>query len=265
MNSVTVITLTRNRPGLLKRAVSSVQNQVCETSIRHFILVDNCEKTRDILTRWKTVPPNVKWWYVEREADEKSGPGRSAKLRNFGVRQADSPWISFLDDDNEFKTDHLGTLLACAGKTGHRMVHSHRSLYYRDGKPFLEERSPWYPDIDEGIQAYRELRQRGVFVPGSNVMRDIFDPLGTPDPIISVDISEVLMRRELLLEVPFPEAYSQSEGEQHTGEDDKLFWKLHSLGEPVSCTYEATLNYFLGGYSNEFTSDYDDSFSWSNM
>jgi glycosyltransferase involved in cell wall biosynthesis len=261
--SITVITLTRNRPEQLRRAIESVRNQVCSHPVQHLVLVDACERTVQALESWTGLPGNLEWLAMERSPGDCSGPGRSSRLRNFGVRRAESDWIAFLDDDNEWEPDHLEGLITCALQTGVRAVHSHLQIFHADGTPYREPLSPWGRDPEEARAKYQEMVRLGVYTPGSNVFKDRADPLGHPDPVRSVDTGEWLLARPLLLEVPFRDQFTAEDGLNLTGEDDKLLSDLIARGEPIACNGRATLRYYLGGYSNNPGARLDASFAWA--
>ncbi len=61
--------------------------------------------------------------------------------------------------------------------------------------------------------------------------------------------------RALLLEYPFPEAYSSIDWLSMTTEDDKLMQVLVQNQIKIACTQKPTLKYYLGGYSNTFRFD----------
>jgi glycosyltransferase involved in cell wall biosynthesis len=256
--SITVITLTRRRPMLVQRAMRSVQGQQTSHTVNHVVLIDDCPDTRAALEAVSGQYPNAEVLYMPREAHEVSGPGRSSRLRNFGVRRSADSWIAFLDDDNEWTADHLQNLVECAREHGVRAAHSYVSLLNRDGSSYLEPRWPWARSGTEAEQIYLDYVAKGICAPGSNVIRDrpgIYD-----EP---VDSSAWLLSRELLLEVPFEERFSQRDAENLVGEDDKLFRALVGKGEPMACTRQATLRYYLGGYSNSASGKTDETFSWA--
>ena len=260
--SITVITITRSRPEKLERAIRSVQRQVCEHPWRHLVLVDDCRKTARMLSAWQALPASVEWRYEQRQAGERSGPGRSSKIRNIGVQRADSRWIAFIDDDNEWETDHLQTLVACAVASGVRAVHSHLQAFHPDGSPYLDPVFPWARETQAGREIYRKMVDQGVYTPGSNIFKDRADPPGTADPVRSVDTGEWLLARDLLLEVPFRTDFDAEDAANLISEDDKLLNDLIERAEPIACTHRATLIYYLGGYSNNFSRDLDASFAW---
>jgi glycosyltransferase involved in cell wall biosynthesis len=256
--SVTVITLTRRRPLLVQRAIKSVQAQETVHSVHHLILVDDCPETRTLLDSVTGRHPNIEVLYMAREPHEVSGPGRSSRLRNFGVRRSADRWIAQLDDDNEWTADHLDLLIECAVGHAVRAVYSQLSLLNQDGTPYLAPLWPWARSQAEARDIYQDYVAKGICTPGSNIVRDRPGVLDEP-----VDTNAWLLSRELLLEVPFEERFTDSDARNLVGEDDKLFWTLVERREPIVCTRKATLRYYLGGYSNNPAGKTDESFSWA--
>ncbi|MFI6332625.1 glycosyltransferase [Micromonospora chersina] len=255
--TVTAITLTRHRPDLVQRAIRSVQAQKTAHAVHHVVLIDDCPATRDALSgRY----PGTEVIYLPREPHEVSGPSRSSRLRNYGVRRSTDTWIAMLDDDNEWTPDHLDSLVDCVRSAGVRAAYSHVSLLTQDGQPYLEQRWPWARDPDEAAELYREKVAKGIISPGSNVTGN---PPGVYDE--PADTSSWLLARELLLEVPYDERFTADDAENLQGEDDKLFLALLARGEPMACTGRPTLRYYLGGYSNSPTGRTDATFSWASV
>jgi glycosyltransferase involved in cell wall biosynthesis len=259
---VTVITITRTRPELLMRAVAAVARQQAAFAFAHHIIVDDCAATVAMLSQAQ-LPANAAWTLRARQPWEVSGPGRSSRLRNIGVRQAASPWIAFLDDDNTLEPNHLQSLVERAEACGVRAAHSHMRMFHRDGRPYAENRVPWSRDPDEARAKFDELVALGVAQRGSNLFRDRADPLGHPQPARTVDTGEWLLARDLLLARPFTDRFTAEDAAALTGEDDKLLNDLIEAREPIACTGLATLHYFVGGYSNMFETPFDDSFAWA--
>ncbi|MFC5154192.1 glycosyltransferase family A protein [Streptomyces amakusaensis] len=256
------MTITRTRPGLLGRAIDSAGRQLLPQGFEHLIVVDDCPETYAFLRRPGALPPHAGWLLAARGPHDVSGPGRSSRLRNMAVRISRSPWITFLDDDNEWEPGHLASLLECAERTGHRAVHSQLRMVHPDGSPFLDPRDPWSEDHEKGRAEYERMLAKGVVERGTCVRRDRLDPLGVPDPVISVDTGEWLLARELLLRIPFRDDFDAHDEAGRVGEDDKLAMALRESREPVSCTGLPTLRYYLGGYSNNFSRTFDPTFSW---
>ncbi|WP_051854881.1 glycosyltransferase family 2 protein [Streptomyces sp. NRRL B-1347] len=245
VEGVTVVTLTRYRPVLVQRAMRSVRAQVTDVPVRHLVLIDDSQETLTALREVTDAFPHCEVRYVPREPHEKSGPGRSSRLRNLGVRLSGSAWIAFLDDDNEWTPDHLQSLLDQARAHSVRAVYSEVGLLDKDGAPYLEPRWPWANSVAEAERTYADYVAKGICVPGSNVIKD---RPGTYE--VPVDTSAWLLARELLLDVPFEEEFTAADADGLVSEDDKLYYRLVQGREPMVCTGRATLRYYLGGYSN---------------
>lgn len=252
MDTVTVITVTRDRPQLLKRAILSVQRQDFLGSIKHLILFDSDDSdTRNFLETLST-NPNLSWESVSLNG-EKAHVERVAKLRNFGVIKANSKWICFLDDDNEFSPDHISQLVKLATKKRLRAVYSDLMIRNNDGSPFLGNYDPWIQNPVESKNAYDKLVQLGVFIPLSNITKTNNAMIKPGDITWAVDMGTWLLLRDLLLEIPFCEEYTKEDLETNVGEDEKLSWDLIRKKEPMDCTGKPTLIYYLGGFSNTFS------------
>ena len=218
------------------------------------MIVDDCEKTAAFLNESYSQSGNLIWKMVPRDPGERSGPWRLGKLRNLAVEITATDWLSFLDDDNEFEPNHIRSLIECGKRTGCRAVHSQRKLYTREGDPYLEPVWPWCREIEDGRRAYKFLVDEGVFEPGSNVERDRCDPPDSPkaDPIRIVDTSEWLLARSLLQEFRFCTEYSYDDWRTINCLDDKFLKSLIDERVEIGCTEQATLKYYLGGFSNDF-------------
>lgn len=249
---VTVITITRGRPQRLLRAIESVRRQRYDGELMYLIVVDDCAPTSELLSDISARYPLLRWHHATRDAGECSGPQRLGKLRNLAVAKTETPWVAFLDDDNYYEPVHIDSLVACARANGVHAVHSERWLHNPDGSPYLEQRMPWKRDPAEGRRLYTLLRDRGVFVPGSNVVHDRADPRGHPHPVRMVDTSEWLLSRRLLLDHAFCEQYTVDDWEKVVPEDKKLLQQLIADRVPIASSRVPTLHYQLGGYSNAF-------------
>lgn len=261
MSSISVITLTRYRPIEVQRAIRSVQRQL-EPAQEHLVLVDGDQQVEESVRKF--VESNgierCKVHFVSRNSADVSGPGRSSVLRNLGVHMAQGSWIAFLDDDNEWLPHHLSSLLALAHQTNSKAVYSEVALFTASGEPYLEPKWPWAHTSKESELRYQEYIKKGVLVSGSNVIHDRPEIRDVP-----VDTSAWLLARELLLAVPFNERYNSADAQTLTSEDDKLFYSLLERGVPMACTHQATLQYYLGGYSNSGTTvRTSEKIEWSN-
>jgi glycosyltransferase involved in cell wall biosynthesis len=261
---ITVITITRGRPDLLRRAISAVRRQLPNAVLEHLVLVDACDETGAML---ESLPaePHLQWRVVPRRPGEHSGPGRSSRLRNLGVQEALGDWIAFIDDDNDWESDHLSTLQAHASSGSSPAVHCAMQMFHRDGRAYCEDRVPWARDAGQARAEFARLVKLGVAQWGSNLFMDRADPVGTVGGVQSVDTGEWLIRRAFLRTIPFRTSFTASDEEGLVGEDDKLMADVLAAGVRPTSTNKPTLRYFVGGYSNSFEIRFDDSFSWRNV
>lgn len=258
MDSVTVITLSRNRPALLKRCITSVQKQDYVGEVQHLVLVDNCWKTASFLKEAYPLTKNLTWVLRGRHPDESSGPSHLARLRNLGIRIAETTWICFLDDDNEYESFHLSKLIECAENSGSLAVHSWIQLFHFDGKPYLKKRWPWSRNDEEGRDRYAMMVKRGVVSPGSNILKDSIHNL----PYRCVDTSAWLLKRSLLLEHPISSDFSYEEWVNNKAEDDKLQMQIMRMKTLIHCNEVVSVRYYLGGYSTNYDGSHKHSEIW---
>lgn len=257
-DSITVLTPTKGRPDLLRRAISSVQNQDYAGEVRHLILIDDCPETYDKLRAWETPSKNLHWFLRPRSPKEQSGPMHLAGIRNLMVRMAETTWIAFLDDDNEYETNHLRELLRCAQQNSAPAAFSWQRVINADGTPYLTPRWPWCREAELGEERYQEMVRRGIISLGSNIIRDTTANL----PYRCIDTSAWLLDRKLLLDNPIPNTFSYEEYINNKAEDDKLLMMLLALGVPIVCDEVVSLKYYLGGYSNNHTGQFTHSQVW---
>ena len=270
MEKVTVVTLTRERPTLVRRAIESVQVQDYSGLIEHLIVIDDCAKTAEKLAETRGQPNRqVKVCFKSRPPGETPGDSlrlelvypRLSRLLNSAVCLSNSRWIAFLDDDNEYEVNHISSLVSCSVRHDCSAVHSHRKIYEADGSPYLKRCFPWAPDPQEGERIYELLCSRGVWLRGTNILKDRAGPMGLMpfrnstiltswDPVFLVDTSVWLLERSLLVKYPIPETFSNEDLENDTAPDDKLLELLLKNNVPIVTTGLPTVRYYLGGISN---------------
>lgn len=264
---ITVITLTRGRRHLLERAIASVTAQDHRGHIEHLVVVDDDPETLVLLesrtshARRRLVPHFVArpWEEKAADADDRAWQyPRCARLLNYGVRRARTPWVAFLDDDNTYEPEHLRLLAACSGVTGAPAVHAARQVFWPDGRPFLDACFP--SAVEDGERIYEILCRRGVLEPGTNILMDRVDArqenfvnstiMGDDAPVFLVDQNVWLIKRELLLRHPIPEKFSAADIAANTCPDDKMLETLVRNGVEIVGNGQPTVRYFLGGISN---------------
>jgi len=273
---ITVTTLTRRRPGLLARAIASVRSQDYAGPIEHLVVVDDDPESvvqlEEMALRANDGPNaqlrRLRWHLAPRSEQERRNLLRErgyvyprlARLLNIGVRLASSPWVAFLDDDNEYEPNHLSSLAECAHMSGSRAVHAARRVFNADGTPYLEKLFPGAANTEAGARLYRLMCDRGVWVPGTNILQDRVDPdqttfrnstvMDSDDPMFLVDQNLWLIDRKILLTLPVPEDFTPDEIDHNTCPDDKMLEVLVRNRIDITSSRLPTVRYYLGGISN---------------
>jgi glycosyltransferase involved in cell wall biosynthesis len=155
---------TYKRPEMIKRAIKSVLSQTYTDW--ELIIVDDRSKdnTKDVVESFKD--PRIHYIEISRHF------GCDTKPKNEGIKASKGEYIAFLDDDNEFRPDHLAILLKEFEKD------PTLSLVYGDR---------WIVD-DKGV------------IPPQLGMTSDFDPL-TLMTRNFIDTSDVLVKRQALFDV----------------------------------------------------------------
>ncbi|WP_428963797.1 glycosyltransferase family 2 protein [Micromonospora fluostatini] len=269
------MTLTRHRPHLLRRAMASVRAQDFPGEIEHVVVVDDDPDSVPVVEAAPVRPGlrRVAHLVSRGPAERDEPPGdkryvypRLSRLFNTGARLSTADWIAFLDDDNEFEPDHLSSLYACARGVGAEAVHSGRTIWCADGTPYTEEVWHTAPNRGEGERIFELMCARGVRIRGTNVLLDRADPvlpatlrtstvMQPEDPVLLVDQSVWLIRRELLLRLPIPETFTEDDHAKNAAPDDKLLEVLLRDGVRLHTTGRPTVRYYLGGVSNHHRRD----------
>jgi LmbE family N-acetylglucosaminyl deacetylase len=141
---VSVIVRTRNRPELLRQALTSL----AEGSYRRVeVVVVNDGGEPPEIDRVFPLPLV--------RVDLPSNAGRAAAA-NAGVEAAGGDWIAFLDDDDLASPEHLATLAGLAGAAGTRVVYTDAAvgIYELDsghGWREVDRRLPYSRDFDPDL------------------------------------------------------------------------------------------------------------------
>lgn len=243
---ITVMTVTRGRPDFVKRAIETIQGQDYGGEVQHLIVIDSCIRTLRFLEVSYGEADRISWTFRGRETGEHSGPHHLAEIRNFGAQLITTPWMAFLDDDNELDSNHYSLLMSHALATGAEAVHSWRKLFDADGAPYLEERWPWDRDPIHGQEKYREMVAGGYMELGSNILRDSVD-------IMTIDTNVWLIKTDIVLGNPISSEFDLEDWTAVQAEDGKMLQGFVNNGVRISCNGQATVRYYLGGYSNDFS------------
>jgi len=266
---VTVITVTHQRPHSLERAIASVKAQDASTDIEHLIVIDDNDVPYANLMQLASNEHRSLSWHTRKRDVAVDGDApharasiypRLSRMINLGVKWAKHDWLAFLDDDNEYEPHHVRSLLAHCEKTKAKAVHSARKLYWPDGRDYLEPYFPGTSSPEEGARIYDLMCDLGVCIRGSNIMHDRVDAIQkdftnsteiTPnDPVFLVDQNLWLIDRNILLEHPLPENFTEAEIASNTCPDDKMLEVLVRNGIAIESTRIPTVRYYLGGISN---------------
>ena len=270
-DSIGVVTVTRGRPALLRRAMHSVYAQDYPGELHHVVIADDDPDTLAVVHDAPTRRGRrVSGQLVRRsaaEADEQPGDRRFVyprlcRLTNLGVRACDTDWVCCIDDDNEYEPNHLSSLIACAQATASSAVHSGRQLFWRDGSPYLDEFWHTVANPVESARIYDLMCERGVRVRGTNILMDRTDAIRPgmqirpssvmrpEDPVCLIDQNVWLMRREIMLRNPMPVNFTEEDYRINEGIDTKLFRTLLNNGVSLASSGLPTVRYYLGGISN---------------
>ncbi|MGH3926016.1 MAG: glycosyltransferase family 2 protein, partial [Pseudonocardiaceae bacterium] len=143
---ITVLTVTR-RIEALDRCIDSVQVQVYDGPIVHQFVVDGTEEIVTHLTeRALSSRIPIRCAFMPRSSGDADGPARLAVLRNAAVHLAESDYVAFLDDDNQWESHHLRSLWSTIVAEGVDIAHTERKLFNQDGSPYSASEFPWGRD-----------------------------------------------------------------------------------------------------------------------
>ncbi|GAA3492889.1 glycosyltransferase family A protein [Streptomyces cremeus] len=257
--TVTVVTPTKGRPQLLTRALASVARQE-GVSVHHVVIGDDCPHLADpgTLRTLRTHFPHAEFVNVT-PADLPGPPtdylpARLSRLRNLGIARAHGEFVAHLDDDNAYRPAHLRTLVdTLDAHPEAEVAYSWRHLHQADGSDFIPSgEDPWHPVPGRRAASYDALVKQGVFVPGSAVVRDAMRVMDGKS-LSRVDTNELLVRRGTHRRIPFPTEFSVWQRLLETTEDMAFCQSLQRHGTVSVCSKRATVDYYMGGYSNAAT------------
>ena len=112
---VSIVIPTRNRPEFLARAIKSVLDQTYE-HIEIIVVNDGGVDVQNLIDYFNELG-NIRYFNLN------TGIGRSA-ARNLAISAAKGEYIAYLDDDDRYLPEHLGTLVSHARQSGCRVVYS---------------------------------------------------------------------------------------------------------------------------------------------
>lgn len=104
---VSVITPTYNRPGKLRRALASLREQTVVADVEAVVINDGGCPVNDVVREFEEDLTVTVCSLTENQG--------VSRARNEGMRIAQGELVAFLDDDDVYAPDHLGTALGVIG------------------------------------------------------------------------------------------------------------------------------------------------------
>lgn len=120
MPKISIVTSTFNRSDRLLKAIESVQKQTFQ-DYEH-IIVDDCS-TDDTEKKVKALK-DPKIVYIKLPENW----GNDTRPKNTGIKAAKGEYVAMLDDDNQYRPDHLAVLLSEIEKSSVDIVYADRWL-----------------------------------------------------------------------------------------------------------------------------------------
>ena len=126
MPKISIITSTYNRPERLLAAIESVRNQTFEDW--EMIIVDDCstDTTEQVVKGY--LDDKIKYIRLAENF------GNDTRPKNVGIMASTGEYVSFLDDDNTYRPDHLQALINVLEREEVDGVYGDRFIHI-DGKP----------------------------------------------------------------------------------------------------------------------------------
>jgi glycosyltransferase involved in cell wall biosynthesis len=180
---VSVIVPTHNRPVWLAEALASIRAQTFTDY--EIVVVSNGEGPEmRRLSQAAAISSNARWFALD--------DGNASAARNFGVEQATTEWIAFLDDDDVWLPEKLERQMAEARRTGADMVACDCTRFFPDGEEIPVRFR--VPDGWSYVKAINHLRW-GASPSVILMRRAVFTGLGGFDPAICIGEDADLWRR----------------------------------------------------------------------
>lgn len=228
-------------------------------NVEHLIIIDGNGELLKWKFNWKEINPRIHVYLIEDISTEMFINARIGALYNKGFDLTKGDYLARIDDDNTIEKDHLETLYTTLKSGDYDAAYSWRYLWLRNSTPYLDEILPWHSfnDLERAKLLYKIWNEAGITSVGSNLYKDVLVTKSKGLTITTVDASEWLWRREVINRVRFTtENISYWQLLYGYSDDDMFSVEFMKAGFRAICTQRATLNYFLGGHSNNFPDGY---------
>lgn len=249
---LSVVTLSSRGPQYVKRAIQSIAAQDFKGPKEIIIIGDNPRWRPEILAYLTTKQLTIRCFNIQTDKHFASLPTvkRVSRLRNIALTLVEGDYFCFLDDDNQWEKNHLSTLFTALQQHGRQAAHCWRNLLDRKGNPWIATCFPWRCEPDRAKQLFRKFTAAGMLSTSEPIFRDSACAVVDGEDVSAVDMGAWLFSGGIIDLVRFETEYSHWEIRNSVTEDDKLLARLKDGGIPIACSKTATLNYYLGGYSN---------------
>lgn len=221
--NVSVIIPTHNRAPYLERSIESVLAQTYKDFVLFVVDDGSTDNTPSVLARFENDSR------VRVLKQENKGV---SSARNLGIKNSISPFVAFLDSDDEWLPHKLETQIEAAQKHPHiRLIHSDE-LWIRNN---LEVKIPKKFDKSNNEILNRSLIQCLISPSTVLIKRDLLDETGHFDEELTVCEDYDLWLRILLKEdvhhIPLPliKKYGGHEDQLSTRFFAMDFWRVKSL------------------------------------
>lgn len=145
---VSIIVRTKDRPELLKRALQSIAAQTFRPI--EVVLVNDGGCQLDV-NELEGILKDITLNYIRLE----NNTGR-AHAGNVGIENAKGEYIGFLDDDDEYYPEHIGTLVSFLGQGDYKVAYTDTEMVFQDIAP-EEDRLKISKKIFSKDFSYRDL------------------------------------------------------------------------------------------------------------
>ena len=149
---VSIIVRTKDRPKLLKMALQSIACQTYKPI--EVVLVNDGGCDLDIM-ELSSILNDVSLNYLKLEKNT----GR-AHAGNVGIENAKGEYIGFLDDDDEFSTEHISTLISFLRQSDYKIVYADSEMVFKDYNLETKEIS----EIDKHIFSSKDFSYKDLLI-----------------------------------------------------------------------------------------------------
>lgn len=248
---IAIVTFTlANRLNLLVDCINSVKSQLGDFLITHYIWYKDYE-VKDYLDEYVEKQDNIVLVKYS-DFELKHTQQKMAVLRNMAISNVKEQYVGFLDDDNEYNSIHVISLLNVIKEKGYSAAHSLRYLVYPDNTLYDGSFYPWHYEKKTTKDVYNWCIKNNILKVNSPIMFDRYVDEKNEFNVATVDMNEWLFKTSMIKKIKFPESFSDDEIKRLVGEDGKILKSMIKNNISYGTTNLPTVKYRLGGFSNSF-------------